>query len=142
MAYASQSHIEMAAGGPERLVELADWNNDGVADTGVITEAQRSADGWIDSYARARFATPIATPSDTLIRVAAEEAIYWIRKQRGMASDDHRKDHAEREQWCKDLAAGKVRPDEPLPTRSTAIRSQYVSHETRTVSRERTKGFW
>lgn len=142
MPYATQTQIQLAAGGAERLVQLADWDNDGVVDAAVIAEAQNAADGWIDSYARSRFATPIASPSSTLVRVAAEEAVYWLRKQRGLITDDHRSDHEERERWCKDLAAGRVRPDEPLPAQSTAVRSAWVSNDDNEISREKLKGAW
>lgn len=143
MAYATQTQIQLAAGGAARLVQAADWDNDGALDTDVLAQAQNAADGWIDSYARLRFATPIAAPSTTLVRIAAEEAVYWLRKQRGMVTDDDRKDHEERERWCKDLAAGRVRPDEPLPAESTAVQSAWVDRpETEPVSREGTKGFW
>lgn len=142
MPYATQTQIQLAAGGASRLVELADWDGDGVADADVIAQAQSAADGWIDGYARVRFATPISAPSSSLIRVAAEEAVYWLRKQRNMITDDYRLDHEERERWCKDMASGKVRPDEPLPTKSTAVRSAYVSGDERPVSREKLRGFW
>ncbi len=92
MAYASQTHIELAVGGATRLRELADWDDDGEVDAGVIAEAQAAADGYIDSYARTRYATPIETPSATLIRVAAEEAVYWMRSKRGVVGEEHRKE--------------------------------------------------
>ncbi len=143
MPYATQAQIQIAAGGADKLVQLADWDHDGVVDADVLAQAQAAADGWIDGYARSRFATPIAVPSSTLIRVAAEEAVYWMRKQRSMLSEDDRKDHEERERWCKDLSAGRVRPDEPLPAQSTAVQSAWVDRpDEQPVSRERLQGFW
>lgn len=142
MPYATQAQLELAAGGAARLTSLTDWNQDGSGDAAVIAEALAVADGLIDGYARSRYATPIANPSDTLRRVAAQEAVYWLRSSRGMASDADRADHEERLEWMRDLATGKVRPDEPLPASSTAVKSAWVSADSdRAVTRDNLKGF-
>lgn len=130
MAYATQTQIQMAAGGPDRFVQLADWNGDGTVDADVIAEAQARADGWIDQYLRERYTTPIATPSDTLIRLAADEAVYWLRKSRGLLAQDEQdvEQRKDRERQLQDMAAGKIRPDEPLPTKSTAVGAAFVEN--------------
>jgi phage gp36-like protein len=140
MPYATQDQIQLAAGGAARLVELADWNRDGAIDADVIAMAQSAADGWIDSYLRARFATPIATPSDTLVRLAADEAVYVFRQRVGMLSQSDADDRKSRETWLRDCARGVVRPDEPLPEKSTAVKSAWVDDPGRSISREGLKG--
>ena len=121
MAYASQSDIETAAGGAVRLVELADWDADGVADATAIAAVQAATDGWIDSYAAVRYAVPVASPTDTLIQVAAEECVYRLRQRRGMASEGDEQRHKEREAWLVHLSKGLVRPSDPAPAKSDAV---------------------
>ena len=141
MAYASLDDIVMAVGGPDRLVQLADWDNDGVVDDAVIAAAQVAADALIDSYARMRYATPIANPSATIRSVAAQEAVYQIRHNRGMAGQSEIDERAQRIEWLRDLSRGAVRPDEPAPSRSTAVKPVFIE-STRDLSRLKTRGFW
>lgn len=141
MPYASQTKIELAAGGAARLVELSDWDGDADVDADVVEESQAAADGWIDSYLRMRFATPIPTPSSTLVRLAADEAVYWMREKRGMLSQQDIEARKGRETWLRDCSKGLVRPDEPLPPPSSAIATTWVDDTTeRDVSRETLKG--
>ncbi len=140
MPYATQAQIQLAAGGEKSFIDLADWDGDNVADAVVVAEAQERADGWIDGYLRLRYATPIATPSATLIRLAADEAVYWIKSSRSMAGEHDIKRRTEREHEMGMMRDGKLRPDEPLPTKSTATRSVFVENDSE-VSRETLKGF-
>ena len=109
MAYASQSDIETAAGGAVRLVELADWDADGVADATAIAAVQAATDGWIDSYAAVRYAVPVASPTDTLIQVAAEVRLSAATAARhGLGGDEQRH---RREAWLVHLSrASSARP--------------------------------
>jgi phage gp36-like protein len=143
MAYATQAQIQMAAGGPERFVQLFDWDRDGVADANVIAEAQARADGWIDGFLRLRFSTPVANPSDTLVRLAADEAVYWCRKARGMngLTPEDIQGRKDRELQLEAMRDGKLRPDEPLPAKSTAIVATIVEN-CDPVSREGLKGLF
>ena len=141
MPYASATELSMAAGGAERFRDLTDWDGDGVADESVVAEALARADGLIDSYLRLRYATPIAGASDTLKRLSADEAVYWLRKSRGMVSDQDAEQHKERLTLLSQMREGKLRPDEPLPTKSTAVRGAWVNSAS-DVSRDGTKGMW
>jgi phage gp36-like protein len=143
MSYASQSDLEFWAGGSERFRQLMDWNGTGVIDADAVTRALSSADAWIDQYLRTRYKTPIATPSDTLKRIASEEAIYVLKTARGMdqltqADIEKRKERmAELEQ----MRRGALRPDEPTPEKSSAVKSAIVELSG-DVTREKTKGLW
>jgi len=140
MPYATQTQIQMAAGGPERLVDLFDWNNDGAADADVIAESQARADGYIDQYLRLRYSTPIASPSDTLIRIAADECVDWARARRGMSiTQDDLERRKDRQHQLEAMRDGKLRPDEPLPAKSTAMVATTVDNCSPT-SREGLKG--
>jgi phage gp36-like protein len=139
--YAEHSHIEMAVGGADRLVQLADWDGDGVADTRVLVAAQVAADSLIDSYARKRYATPFAQPSETVRRVAAEECVYWMRQARGMVGPTELEERKVRLAWLESLGKGEVRPEEPAPPKSSAVRTAWHP-STRNMSRRTLKGFW
>lgn len=140
MAYVTQTDLELACGGPARLVEIADWHGVGSADAAVVADAIDAACGWIDGYARLRYGTPIPSPTATIKRVVAAEAIYVLRERRQMLTEQDVATKTARDQWAADLRDGKVRPDEPLPAPSTAIRSAWRP-STRDTSRDKLKGF-
>jgi phage gp36-like protein len=138
--YATQSQIQDAAGGAERLVEIADWDNDGAVDAAAIAHGQNAADGWIDSFAALRYAVPIEDPSDTLVRFAAQEAVYQIKLSRGAVTETDETMRKVRLEWLGLLSKGKVRPSDPAPATSDAVRSKVIVN-TRDVSRANLKGF-
>lgn len=139
MPYASQAQIEAAAGGADRLVELADWDADGVADPEAIAAVQDEVDGWIDGFASLRYATPIENPTQTLVQTAAAECVYRLRDRRGMVNDRDEARHQERLEWLKLLNSGRVRPSDPAPAKSDAVRAKVVINN-RDESRENMKG--
>lgn len=143
MPYATTTQLELAAGGADRLVSLTDWDQDGDADADVLAEALSVADGLIDGYLRARgYNLPLANPTVSLQRVAAQEAIYWLRTQRGGASGDHVARHEENMAWLRDVAKGAVRVDEPSAPEAMTTRSAWVEPASdKAVSRESLKGF-
>lgn len=141
MPYTVTQDLEQAAGGAARLVELADWDGDGEADAAALAAAQAKADGLIDSYAAMRYATPIASPSAILVQQAADEAIYQLKSRRGMVTAQDVEERTARMEWLEQLSKGRVRPDEPLPPKSSAVAARH-SISNRAVSREKTKGFW
>lgn len=119
MAYSTTEDLVHACGGEDRYVQVFDWDKDGVADVDVIARAQVLADGKIDGYARKRFATPILNPSATLRAFAAKLVVLEARNTRGMIGEAELTT-AERlnRDWLEDLAAGKISPSDPEPTRS------------------------
>ncbi len=140
MPYATQAQIQAAAGGLEKLVQLADWNKDGAVDAEAIAFAQDAADGWINSFAAVRYAVPIENPTSTLVQFAAAEAVYQLRLSRKALDQHDEEERARRLEWMKLLSAGKVRPSDPAPAKSDAVRSQVVVND-RDVSREKLKGY-
>lgn len=143
MPYASQNQITLAAGGATAFDQLFDWDGDGTPDANVIAEAQLRADGWIDGFLRKRFKTPVAAPSDTLIRISADECVYWARTARpGVGIDQRDVDkHKEREQYLQDLADGKKGLDEPNPPKSSEVRGVQVALGGH-ITRDGLKGMW
>lgn len=143
MAYATQDMIQMAAGGAERLVQLADWDGDGAIDADVIAAAQAAADGWIDSYLRTHYATPIASPTETLRRMSAAECVYWMRCSRGMQLGDHDVEGRKlRTDQLLLMQQRKLLPDDPPPVASTVAKRAVFVDSDRDVSRENLKGTW
>lgn len=142
MTYAQQNDIQMAAGGAVALVGLADWNGDGVADVDVIAQAQAAADGMIDGHLRLKLtATDLAAlrtaPTPTIVELAAAEAVYWMKKSRGMVSPEDIDLRKERERQLDLIRAGQFRPaDSPSAQRATFIENCHH------VSRKGTKGMW
>jgi phage gp36-like protein len=141
MPYASRQDLECAAGGADRLTELADWNRDGVADDDAIEKAQAKAEGLIDSYAALRYAVPIAAPSQVMIQHAAEETIFQLKLRRGMVTQADADERVVRLEWLDRLSQGKVRPSDPAPPKSSAVRNGYKASQ-RAVSRRKLRGFW
>ncbi|MDQ3295078.1 MAG: DUF1320 domain-containing protein [Myxococcota bacterium] len=137
----------MAAGGAQNFLELTDWNGDGVSDADVVAHAQAKADGWIDGFLRNRYTPlPLAAPSETLKRIAAEEAIYWLKQARNMVSitEAETQQRRDRERELEQMKAGTIRPDSAEIVPSTAGRSRIITSEDAEldVSRENLKGLW
>lgn len=142
MTYASTNDMEMAVGGAARLVELADWDGDGVADADVLERAKAAADAMLDSHLRLRTSAADlialrAAPPAELSTLAAEEAVYWMKKSKGMIGPDDIDLRKERERHLDLMRAGQLRPaDNPTPQRAVFIENDDP------VSRKGLKGQW
>lgn len=139
--YVTQAQLVVEAGGADRFIALTDWNNDGVTDADVVAQAMAYVQAWIDGALRVRFATPIANPDATITQLGSAEMVYWLRSRREMVSQIEIDRHKEREIELQDLATGKRRPAEPLPPRSTAVKSAVVDLGG-CVNNEKLKGMW
>jgi phage gp36-like protein len=139
MTYASQSDLEQHAGGSARLVELLDWDNDGVLDPGALTAILEEVDSWVDGFVEFRYDTPL-TDAPHVVQLAAAECIFRLRQRRGMASENDQTAHAERLRWLEGVRAGEIMPARNLPTTSENVRSEAVTNN-RDVSRANLKGF-
>lgn len=142
MSYATDADIELAAGGEDRLRDLADWDEDQVADADVIAKAKASADGVIDGYLRLKLgpdalASVRANPTPTLAELAAAEAVYWMKSKRNMAGADDIDQRKERERQLKMMNAGSFRvADAPKAQRAVFIENDGP------VTRKGTRGMW
>lgn len=148
MSYASITQIQLAAGGAQRLLDLADQvggvvlNNGTITDANalaVIADAQVRADAWIDSFLRLRFSTPLAVVPPTIAQISADEVVYRLRMNRGMIGEIYENARKERERELANLRDGKQRPDEPLPAKSTGVVAAFVENDS-PFSRRRLKG--
>lgn len=142
MSYATDTQIELAAGGQDRLVALADWDGDQVVDADVITRAKEAADGLIDGYLRLKLgaddlARVRATPTVTLSSIAAAEAVYWMKSSRNMAGPDDVEQRKERERQLKLMNAGSFRVDDA----PKAQRAAFIENDGE-VTKKNTRGMW
>ncbi len=81
MAYATQAEVEKLVP-PPILVQLADDNHDGVADTNVLTEALEWADDQINAYCGARYQVPFASVPGVINKAAVDLAVYYLYSRR------------------------------------------------------------
>lgn len=142
MAYLTQAALEVAVGGPAKLVQLTDDDGDGAADAGVIAQLVAETDGYIDSYCHKRYRVPLAAPPAVILAIAASEGARRARRRRNMPlPDDVDAAKLDRE-WLEAVAAGKVSLGvQPLPEKSSLVVDQVGERDSvRTTTRERTKG--
>lgn len=145
MAYSTSTDVQIACGGPARLVELADHDDDGAADAAVVASAITAADALIDSYLQKRHATPLSEPVPaSIVRMSAEIAGYVLKRDRRALTDDDRDDHEVRLAWLRDVSKGIATPGpDPVPSASTNVRPAVLERsEDEDISRESLKGFW
>ena len=120
MAYSTRTDWELAAGGIEYLAELADlagtsgdrWALDSVA-LWNLSQKAAEIDAWINSYAvRIQAKVPFDPVPPMITMLAAEELIYRFKVARRVAGEDDHQRHAERVEWLRDMANGRVNPVE------------------------------
>ncbi len=77
MSYATTSDLELRLA-PDFLAALADENADGSPEGDILEAALDDASAEMDSFLAARFATPVSPVPDSLLRVCADLAIYYL----------------------------------------------------------------
>lgn len=153
MAYSTQTDLQNAAGGAERLVELADWDRDGVADPAAIADAITRADALIDSYAGKRFHVPFSPVPAIIVQHSATLARVMLARRRGQLTQDEQEEWESiagtddrKPGWLLLLARGVVTPGgDPLPTAHSTMQNDGVESalpSDRDAARENLAGFW
>lgn len=144
MPYSTLADVTLAAGGAAKLIQLADYDGDGVVDAGVVDSAIADADGTIDTYLQKRFATPLAAATPAIRRCSARLAVYEMRTQRQMIDKPDEDRHAKDVEWLEAIRDGHNLPGvEPLPLKSSVQIDQVGDRDaTLAVSTARLKGFW
>lgn len=149
-AYTTSRQLEIAAGGPDKLVQLADLDNDGTADVDVLAQAQGDADTWINGYAFRLHEVPFDPIPKAIASLAAAETVYRLRQNRSMIGDKDIEMRKERETTLDLLAAGKWNPvdDDDYPIGDDSA-TPYVAEitadpdsATGDFGRRGTRGFW
>lgn len=142
MSYATQSDVQIAAGGIANLVSLTDQNNLGAdVDLVVLAKFQAKADATINGYLRLRYTTPLTNPTEEIKDCAAALAVYYLREAKQMLTPHELDAGKRRLDWLEAVRDGKIRIDEPSPAKSTAVKSAIVALGG-DVTRDTLKGMW
>jgi len=105
MSYATLTDLETRFGS-EEINQLSDRDDDGSNDVDVVEGALSEASSEIDSYLGSKYAIPIASPSDNLIRTCCDIARFRLHKD--MATDEVEFRYKQSITWLKDLSAGRA----------------------------------
>ncbi len=141
MTYSSQSDVQIAAGGAGNLVSLTDQDNTGAVDLVVLAKFQAKADSTINGYLRLRYTTPLANPTEEIRDHAAALTVYYLREAKQMLTPHEVEAHKLRIAWLEGVREGRIRIDEPAPTKSTAVKSAIVPLGG-SVTRDGLRGMW
>jgi phage gp36-like protein len=112
MSYCTQTDLETVSAA--EFLQLADRDQDGEADAAVVAEAIARADGIIDSYARRRYAVPLA--ADPAIRDCAVKLV-WYTLQETNPTEAAQQNREAALKFLRDLSAGtsQLGPEQSLP---------------------------
>ena len=122
MAYSTQTDVQIAAGGADRLTQLADPNSIGAVDSATVDAAIARADGWIDMHINERYAVPLVTVPEAIRRISSEEAVFRLQQDRQMVDEVAMRLHDERQALLEAIADGRKKLGiEPPPPKSSAV---------------------
>lgn len=103
MAYATQADVVAAISSAE-LIQIADHDNDGTADTDVVAAALADAESFANSYLTAFL--PLTTVPEALRKCVVMIAVHNMRIAKGQATEDSNKAFDQWLDWLKDLSKG------------------------------------
>ena len=124
MAYATASDLNTRFGAAE-ILQLADRDIDGDADTGVVEAALADADTEIDGYLAAQYSLPLTSVPALVTRLACDIARY--RLWADAASEHVRQGYEDAVDLLKRIAAGTVRLS--LPTTGAVAPSGGIARQ-------------
>ena len=104
MSYATQAHV-VERYGERALLDLADRDDDDVADPGVIERALADATAEIDTYLATKYDLPLADTPLVLIRICVDIAVYRLSPKADIATEERRLRYEDAIKLLKDLAS-------------------------------------
>lgn len=107
MAYATKDNIDTLYGA-DLLLAIADNDLDGTADITAIDQALAMASSEIDTYVGARHAVPLAAPSDRIMQVCVDIAIYRLAIRATALTEEMRQRYEDAIAWLGKAATGRV----------------------------------
>ena len=107
MSYITQSDILKRLTAAE-LVQVADLDEDGSADSAVVERAIRDAESLVNSYIGTRVSVPLTTVPDHVKTICVSMAVYYLYLGRRSVTEDLRKQYDSDLQYLRDVAAGRV----------------------------------
>lgn len=145
MTYATQMQIQIAAGGSARLIQLTDQEGTGSINTAVLAQAQADAEGWMHECIRLRHAVPVVNLSPegaaTMARLSAAETVYRLIEMTRVIGQSDVDGRASRKLELEAIRDGKIRIDDPVPAKSSAVQANIVTREG-PVTRRGMRGLW
>ncbi len=115
MAYATQADLVPLRITQKELIQLTDDTGSSQVNTAVVNAALEEASGWVDSYCRNRYVTPLQL-SDMVKSLTLDRTVWLLfSRRRGIKiaeTVDAR--HAEALAFLKDVSAGKAQLDQPV----------------------------
>lgn len=114
MAYADLAALE-ARYGQDAILLVADRDQDGVIDAGVIEQATADATAEIDSYVGALHRLPLASVPEVLVRLCCDIALYRLSAEAGSGTEEKRKRYEDAVALLRRIASGEVSLGMPTP---------------------------
>lgn len=144
MAYCDMMDVQVAAGGPDQLIELTDQDRNGAVDGIVLDKAIARADALINTHVAKLFSIPVTPVPTELKERSAELAVYYLRKQNRALTKDDQDNYDAHMKWLKALADGEVTLDSnPLPLKSSLVVDKTLANvNTNGRARDGKKGYW
>ncbi len=105
MSYCTQTDIENLLPSAN-LIQLADDDEDGVADAAVITEAIASADGDIDGYCQEKYTVPFTAVPEIIKNISVDLAIHFLYSRRDIMPEGRTARYKEAIRKLEKIAAG------------------------------------
>lgn len=145
MGYSTIADVQQAAGGSKRLRDLSDFESRGAADHAIIEAAIAKADAVINTAVHKRFGVDLSPPiPPAIVALSAEEAVFSMKVDRGMATELDVAMHKERLERIEDFACGESTLGvSPIPGKSEMVVDKSIARSTeKAVARDSMKGFW
>lgn len=145
MAYATQDDLVPLRLTDAELVQLTqDDKTQSDANWDVVTGALEEASGKIDSYCRARYATPLQA-SDSLKGLTLDITVYLLfsRRRNAKLSETIRQRYEDAIAFLKDISTFKASLDQPATaaTPQSSVSSVEKSQQHRKFDEHKIKGF-
>lgn len=139
MAYTTEEALALAAGGEERFRQLTEDSDE------AVTAAIAATEVWINAELGKRFAVPLDADvlPDSIKLLAAEEAIFILKRRKDMVTEYDQLAHEERAKALRDIATGQTTfgTAAPLTKSSLVVDRQSERPTTKAVSRKKLDGF-
>jgi len=105
--YCTIAQVQRRVGAAD-LARLADYDDDGAADSAVVTQAIEHACGEIDSYLQTTFVVPLTIVPKLIRRIAIDLTLCELRTGRDSLTEDQQRACDEARKWLDKIVEGKV----------------------------------
>lgn len=144
MAYSTIADVQQAAGGAKRLLQLSDFDGKNAVDNAIVERAIARADALINVYVHKRYGVDLEAPvPQVVVDLSAEEAVFALKKDRGMLTAEDIELHKERLERLEAIARGQITLGvSPQPAKSELVVDKAIAPTSDIpIRREAFKGF-